>query len=486
MIKKNKTQGYILVGTLVFATVGVIIITALVSWAATNYKIASQISDRERAFQIAEAGVDYYRWHLAHAPQDFKDGTATSGPYIHFYYDKLGNKVGQFELSITPPVVGSTVVKIVSTGRVASTTAKRSIEAILAIPSLAKYAFVSNSALRFGEGTEIFGPIHSNDGIRLDGIAHNLVTSAKSSYDDADHSGGQEFAVHTHLRVPPSTGISDTGLTSEAYPGTVSSRPDVFATGRQFPVPAVDFNGFTQSLANLKTLAQTGGRYFSTSNALGFNLILKTNGTFDLYKVTALVSAPSGCYNPGWDGQEGWGTWTIKTQSFVRNYTLPTNGIIFVEDNVWVEGKINNSRLTIASGRFPESETTNTNISFTKSILYTNYNGQDVLSLIAQNNINAGMQSTDTIEVDAALVAKNGRVGRYFYGTSCSPYNSRTKIRLYGMLASNKRYGFAYTGNQGPGYETREIVYDGNLLYGPPPSFPLTSDQYQTISWREI
>ncbi len=36
---------------------------------ASNYK-----HNREMAFQIAEAGVNYYRWHLAHNKTDYKDG----------------------------------------------------------------------------------------------------------------------------------------------------------------------------------------------------------------------------------------------------------------------------------------------------------------------------------------------------------------------------------------------------------------------------
>lgn len=484
--KQKKNKGYVLVSTLVFATIAIIILTGLATWAATNYRAVSQTAEREKAFQIAEAGIDYYRWHLAHAAQDFQDGTGQSGPYVHLYYDKLGNLIGQYELTITPPLVGSTVVKIVSKGTVASTTISRSIEAIMAIPSLAKYAFVANFGMRFGEGTEIFGPIHSNGGIRMDGLAHNIVTSAKASYNDPDHNGDLEFGVHTHVRPPPSSGISEGGLSSEEPPHTVSIRPDVFMIGRQFPVPAVDFNGLTQNLANLKTLAQASNRYFASSGALGYNIVLKTNGTFDLYKVTALTSAPHSCNKPNWDNQAGWSTWSIGTQVFDANYAFPTNGVIFVEDNVWVEGKINNTRVTIASGKFPESDTTNTNISFTKDILYTNYDGRDVLALIAQNNINAGMESADTIEVDASLIAKNGRVGRYYYNASCHPYDDRTLIKLYGMIATNQRYGFAYTSNPGGGYETRQIIYDGNLLYGPPPSFPLTSDQYATISWREI
>ncbi|MCX6712827.1 MAG: hypothetical protein NTY66_01315, partial [Candidatus Vogelbacteria bacterium] len=317
---------------------------------------------------------------------------------------------------------------------------------------------------------------------------HNLVTSAKSTYDDLDHNNNNtEFGVHTHVQAPPSSGTSEGGLASERPPTSpVPARTDIFMIGRQFPVPATDWAGFTQDLSTLKTLAQNGGKYIPASGAQGYNIQLKTDDTFNLYKVTALSEAAHSCYKPNWDDQEGWGTWSVANQTMMRNYPIPANGVIFVEDNVWVEGKINSARVTIASGRFPESNTTNTSISFTKDILYTNYDGQDVLALIAQGNINAGMLSEDDLEIDAALVSKNGRVGRYYYNSSCHPYDERTKIKLYGMIATAKRYGFAYTGTQGRGYETREIVYDGNLLFGPPPSFPLISDQYQTISWKEI
>ena len=79
----RKNSGYILVSTLVFATISIIILTGLATWAATNYRAVSQTVEREKSFQIAEAGIDYYRWHLAHAAQDFQDGTGQSGPYVH-------------------------------------------------------------------------------------------------------------------------------------------------------------------------------------------------------------------------------------------------------------------------------------------------------------------------------------------------------------------------------------------------------------------
>jgi hypothetical protein len=321
----------------------------------------------------------------------------------------------------------------------------------------------------------VFGPIHSNGGIRFDGLAHNLVTSARSSYDDPDHSGGNEFGVHTH--VSP---------TDPLPPAAVPVRSDVFVAGRQFPVPVVDFAGFTTDLAAIKTLAQSSNSYHSASGALGYHVTLNTNDTYTLKRINSLRAPPGGCGNTL--GQSGWGTWSIGTaggsETTIGTYAFPGTGAIFLEDHVWLDGQINSARLTIASGRFPENPSTNTSITVNNDLLYTAYDGTDTIGLIAQNNFNVGLYSEDDLRIDAALVAKNGRIGRYYYSSSCVTYYIRTVITLWGMLATNLRYGFAYT--NGTGYQTRNINYDAALLFAPPPSFPLTSDQYQIVSWEEV
>ncbi|MFA6253965.1 MAG: hypothetical protein WC640_01740 [Candidatus Paceibacterota bacterium] len=483
--------GYLLVQVLVYGAIGLIILGSLIGWAGTNLQLTKKSLAREKALQIAEAGIEYYRWHLAHAPQDFKDGQITSGPYVHDYFDKSDNKIGSFTLDITAPVTGSTIVTVVSTGRVITDPqVARVLEVKFAVPSLGKYALVANTDMRFGIGTETFGPIHSNGGIRFDGLAHNIVTSAKAKYNDPDHNGDQEFGVHTHMNPPPPAGSMTASFRPfEAPPSTLSARTDVFLAGRKFPVPAFDFNGLTADLADMKIAANNGGLYFAASGALGYNLVLKTDNTFDLYKVDTLLPPPKNhCSKQNADGQEGWGTWSVNDQTFVANYTVPTNGMIFVEDNVWVEGQVNETRVTIATGRFPENPSTDTNITINNNLKYTNYDGRDIVALVGQNNVNIGMDSQNFLEIDAALVAKNGRVGRYYYTSDCQPYDQRDTIRLYGMIATNERYGFAYTNsnnNMTMGYQNRYITYDNNLLYSPPPFFPSTSDQYQIISWRE-
>jgi len=471
MSNSKTQQGIILLNVVVFGLIATALIVALTSWFAVTWKGARMVRQDEQAFHIAEAGAEYYRWHLAHAPQDFQDGTGTDGPYVHDFLDAEGNKVGEFSLMITPPENGSTLVTVTSTGTVVGSTAEATIQVELAKPSFAKYAFVANSDMRFGEGTEVFGPIHSNNGIRFDGLAHNLISSARESYDDPDHNGPYEWAVHTHLSpVDPN------------YATALADRFDVFEAGRQVGAPAVDFAGLTSDLADLKQKAQANGRYFGSSGSAGYHIVLQTNNTFVLYRVTSLQGTSGSCNNVL--GQDDWGTWSIKREKSLGTYDFPDNGVIFLEDHVWVEGQINNARLTIAAARFPDAPTTRRNIIINDDLKYTNYDGTDVIALIAQRDVNVGLYSDTNLQIDAALIAQNGRVGRHYYRSGCSPYHTRSQIDLYGMIGTNERYGFAYTDNTG--YVTRNITYDANLLYGPPPEFPLTSDQYEVLTWQEL
>ena len=79
---------------IIFGVIAVYFVGAIASWAALNIKAARHTFNREQAIQIAEAGIDYYRWHLAHAPADFQDGTSGPGPYVHNFRDKDGTSIG--------------------------------------------------------------------------------------------------------------------------------------------------------------------------------------------------------------------------------------------------------------------------------------------------------------------------------------------------------------------------------------------------------
>ncbi len=467
---EKKTKGDILIMALVFGAIALVIIPALVRLSIVNLETTTSYVDKQKALQIAEAGIDYYKWHLAYAPTDYKDGSTSTGPYIHDFYDKNGDAIGQYILTITPPPTGSTLVTVDSVGKVNDNPGvSKEISAQLAIPSLAQYAIVANDDMRFGTGTVVVGPIRSNGGIRFDGTAYNVVSSAKTTYVDPD-TGLTEFGVFTSSDPQP--------------PAPVPNNTSVFVAGRQFPVDIVDFPGITYDLAQIKSDSDNGGIHLGPSGKSGYHIVFKTNKTFDLYKVNTLYTnrnCPS-------QSQTGWGMWSISpnsgSETFVKNYPIPSNGLIFVEDDVWVDGQINGSRVTIGAGVFPDNPNTRKNITVNKDLLYTKFDGSDSIALVAQNNINVGLLSNDTLTIDGALMAQNGRVGRFYYSSGCGADYIRSTINLYGMIGTNVRYGFAYTDNTG--YLTRNLNYDGNFLYAPPPSFPLSSDQYKVVSWKEL
>lgn len=473
MKSQANNRGQVAVELIFLSAIVVTMIAGFVSLAASFLQLSVRAQNDEQAFAIAEAGINYYEWHLAYSPEDFEDGTGHVGPYIHNYYNKNGTEIGQFTLTITAPPPGSTIVNIKSVGTVlADSSIQKSVEVRLGIPSFAQYAWVLNASTTFGSTAQVYGQIDSNGGLYFQNgsVAHNLVESALNTYSGPTTCNGSstEWAVYTDGDSCPPAALS-------------TSTSAVFLAGRSTGVPAVDFAEITQDLATIKSEAQASGTYFPSSTVQGYDLALATT-SYSVYKVTALTTAAGGCTNSL--NQNGWGTWSIKTETLYATGTIPYNGDLFFEDNLWVRGHINNTRVTIAAGRFPVNSATYANITLNSSTYYGNFNGSDTIAIISQNNINIGLNSDNNMTIDAALIAENGRIGRYYYSSSCGSNDTRASLTTLGIMGSNQQSGVAY--GDGTGYQSRTYNYDANLLYAPPPSFPLTSDSYSLISWQEL
>lgn len=473
MRRLNTQKGSALAYGIVIMMVVAIILTSIVTFITQQTKLSLRVHAREQAFQIAESGIRYYRWYLAHTIEGRTTAQTAafwatgnpigvSTPYEVEYVDPGGEAVGKYRLEVTPPPSGSTAIVVKATGwsyRYPNET--RTIRVRFRRPAWSENAFVLNNFNRFGEGTEVFGRIHSNAGIRFDGLAHNLVTSSVATYNDPDHTGADEFGVHTHKTT-----------TDPLPPAAVPARTDVFAAGRKFPVPTVDFNGVLGDLSYMKSEAQSGtnnSRYFDTSQN-GRHIVLNSNGTYNIRTVRSFSSGTNQITN--YIG--GWST-----------YPLPDDGIIFVENNVWVEGTISNKRFTIAAANLTSSSAKSIYIG--KDIRYSNYeNCTDMIGLVAQQDIEIFKASENDLRIDGSLIAQSGRVGRQNYQGSTDVH--KDLITIYGAIASNERYGFEWLDNNGNhvgGYYNRNIIYDKNILYCPPPYFP-TGSQYEQDLWQEL
>jgi Tfp pilus assembly protein PilX len=472
MINPQKTNkiiitdenGSILVFTIVILFIFSLVMLGLLSYATMQIKVTRSAVYKQQAFQLAEAGANYYQWHLAHFSSDFWDGNAstTPGPYLHNYIDTDTNKLaGQFSLSITPPAVGSTVVTIKSTGIPASNPKEqRTVTVRYGIPSLAQYAFLTNGDAWIGNTESVSGQFFSNGGVRFDGTGNAPIMSAKQTYTCQWYHGCASGG--------------------ETKPGIWGAAPGPTQDFWQFPQPNVDFSSITADLATLKSSAQTGGIYLAPSNASGYSLVFKSDGTIDFYTVTSLNGDPSGVdvnnvtHNNSIDYAASGG------RTLLYNKPIPANGVIYIEDQTWVEGVVK-GRALVAAAVLPYNANTAPSIHIQNNITYLAKDGTNSLGLIGQKDILATYLSPTNLEIDAAVIAQNGSVQRYYY-----PGQLLNSIYIYGSTASNGTWTWSWVDGGGDcisGYCTTNTAYDSNLLYSPPPSFPLSSSGYQQISW---
>ncbi len=483
------------------------------------FTVGNQI-DRQKAFNIAEAGINYYLWHLSHNSTDFKDGKTTPatpdpqlgyGPYVHTYIDDDAVDRGTYTLWIKPQGNGSTIATVRSIGKIKGSNVNRTVEAQIGATSFANYALVSDTALWFGSTESAHGPVHSNQGIRMDGPSDSDVTSANNTYVPPNNLGGDG---QSHPGVWCSTSI-----TTPVNCATRSKQD------WRYPVPSVDFNQVTGSLCTIKRTAFAADSSTSalstqtnactqtpTARTAAYLPQRNTNGSFSLTRGYLIELNSNGTYNlynvNGEDDRLTPYTNALTRQLVASNITVPSSGVIYAEDNVWVRSNPTYSgRVTIAAGRL--ATTNNANIVVADDIVYGTKNGSDAVGLIAEDSVIIAPYAPPAtgsfnFEVDAAMLAQTGSVlypNRYRTDADrCTRgwTNSNQTFKFYGSVASRQSWTWTWSlgsgscgdaANSSGGYISgilnNDTAYDYNLLYAPPPSYPITAG-YNIINWREV
>jgi hypothetical protein len=443
------------IGVVAMITLGTIVM--LVSFGYERYR-------REIAYNqtlaVAEAGANYYRWHLAHAPIDYTDGTGNAGPYVHDYKDPEGNVVGKFSLTVAPPEPGYSQVTITSTAWMLSyPSLKRTVVVEYGIPSLARYSFLHNANVWFGQGLTVHGRVMSNGGIRQDGVNDSVIQSLQQTY----------------------TCGSETGC------GTPTAKPGVWGSGGpnelwQFPVDRINFDAISVDFATMKTAASSSGTLYEPSAYQGYHVVFQNDGTAKIFEVLTVGTVMG--YD---DGACNTLNQVITSENLLATVNLTNNQVLFFEDTVWVEGVVKGNAAVVAA-RFP-FDTYNEDMWINNNITYIAKDDHNHLGLMAQRNIYFVKDIPLQFEIDAALLAKGGKIIRHNYGYwACQAYTEavRQNLTIYGsVISSLKSYWNWGTGaSMQSGFTTRNVTYDVSLYLEPPPYFPASGD-YEIISWNE-
>ncbi|MBI4068378.1 hypothetical protein HY413_03145 [Candidatus Kaiserbacteria bacterium] len=489
MTMKKNTQGVTVMLVMVYMGVFAMVVTMLASYLLVQSNVGRAKYAREQALNIAEAGLEYYKWFLAHNPNNLTNGTGQPGPYTYTVDDPEGGTIGSASISITGNsacgIVQSVDINSQGTSN-ADTRFKRTLIARYMRPSVAEYSNLLNANVWAGADRVITGPYFSNGGIRMDGTNNSTVRSAVSTW----------------------TCTSSFGCSPN------QSKAGVWGAGSgsalwQYPVPNFDFAGIATNFATLQGYANTsgillaptlvkvagvqqGGTFASVggTDQRGFRIVLRSDDTIDVYRVTGTTGVQSvHVDNPTvWMNDYD----IISNETYQGRYTLPSGcPLIFAQAKVWLQGVVG-SKVTVVAA---DVGSYTPDIIVNNDITYNSGTGSSGLTAIAERSVLIPLVSPDTMTMRGIFVAQSGYLGRNYYTSSgshavpsaYSSYVTQSQLTTFGSVVSNGRVGTKWTcgGTFCSGYNNRIDTYDRLLAFSPPPFTPNATTDFKFVMWRE-
>ncbi len=443
--KNNGKEGAVLLLVLIMVLLMSILGLGLMRQAGNNAVEASQELNRTRAFWLAEAGLQELqailgKWenrtplhNISLVGVGVLSGVGSEGSYRVDISDYTGGGGINLGSSIKRYVVSST-------GTVTSGT---SVTLLFHVRTgtFANYIFASHDerGIRFTTGDKIVGDVYSNDQLQINGkpVFEGMVWSASDTVN------------YTDERDQTST---DT---------------DVFTQGLELGAVELDFGQYgSDPLENLQ---------FGAS----LQLLLTESSEFDIEFL-----GNSYRYKPRSD------TVWVDTNLFV------SGEIIYVEGNVYVEGRVGGSISVVSeetihiTGDIVYASSPHNNYSDSSWENFTPAEGE-VLGLFSKEAIEVAPQGIGVdINIHAAIFitesADSVETGNPGFGTQ-NRYNDlrsggeRPKINLLGSISQYQR---GVVGSGGRSGFSKNYGYDPRLRDAPPPGMPYSA--YEFSNWEQL
>ena len=424
-----------------------ILTTGVATYATTVLKQSKIVSEKTQARSIAMAGITYYRWVLHKNPSDYWDGNpqGTPGPYTHEYTNKDGERIGVYSLNITSPEEGGGQTIIESTGWLDSDpNQKITLRATLSSgPFITPYVIAVKTTARLQNFFTVSGKVHANFRVLCNTEVNNTITGGQTNYGVYGNGGPQEFW--------------------------------------EFPVPEIDFVGIgNATVAKLLELGNAPegmaiphAHTFGGGN--GLHLVFQPNGTFDLYRVTQ-----RGCYCQNVECSYRY-CYDIGEQVFIENRQIPQNGVIIVDDSVYISGIVN-GRVSILGGQQVRRP-----VFIPDNLTYLDKSGNHVMGIYSRTGMYLPKNIPDNMEINAVLMNPDMySLQRRAYSPEY-PDAFRNNLEIYGSIItyylSDIKARFA--GEIVSGFQTASYLYDEHLTNNPPPGF-LTTGGGTSFTIEEI
>jgi len=466
----RNTRGALLVLVLVMGSVFFILVSALIGTVINESQVVDVRIEQQKATEIAEAGLNYYKWYLSHFPGDTSvDGTT------YVYEDPETGPIGEYVLDIDSTSYCGAIASIgveVTGHTYVNPDAQAVVGASYRRPTVAEYSFITNSGVWWAGGN-ISGPVHSNQGLRMEAAHNSSVGSGQATwYCDGSYDCDPD--------VPNAPGVYSTGG---------NSTPGLF----EFPVSPIDFAGLTLDLNDMKTRAiNNDGIHYGPTTEWGYLVEFNGDSTIDVSLVTGTQRYWSYNATTGWTRDER----NVITSTTLIADNQPIDAdcpLIYMEDKTWIQGEVN-QKLSIAAADL--SQSAQTNIVVNGDITYTSGSDAGLLA-IAEDDFDIGLEindgSSEDLILNGILIAQNGRWGRDGYVTFAWPrlpsnltsYAYLGSLTTLGTQVSNARAVTNWTGWSGFTGSGGGSSFDRDQVDNPPPLTPETNDVYELQDWRQ-
>ena len=380
-----------------------------------------------------------------------------------------------YDLMITPPstALSTNYITIVSTGcRLRSGTAlpltqpqatspcdpsvaKRTIEVRVRRATPADFQYIWGDNQSWGSNATTYGTIYVIGDICHAGTAYGALEATGNINTSSACGSG-----YSGLPVRPTN--------APMYTTTPQTNPATQALKLVVKPGAIDFSNFVVSLSDIKSAATLSGMKFDDSSVGAWRFAFQSNGTVQVYKCTLKNGADPASSQP-----------TCTTS--VGTYNLPSNGAIYTGQTAIVSWPTNppgdsivNGRVTLASN---DDIVIGGNIYYYSDPLHGGGPNDDVLGLIANNNVYVANWVPTNLTWRAAVIAETG--ARRSYSCPNDGDGSLDTANFYGSVASSQSGCMTL-------FQTRNYYADPVLQYLFPPWFPIINGTEATVLYHEV
>jgi len=442
----SSDSGMALAVVMLMSVILFLLATTVLSMVAYRGNQTTAVAERNKAMHLADAGINQYLYQLGEN-YDYWQSHGVLGPV----------EMEDGHWTVTPSTTPSGSVVLTSVGTL-NDGYSRTVRATVSFPTWGKYiVMVDQGPYSIGSGATFYGDVRCNEGISNSGVITGMAIAGPG----ASCTYGTSYAVN--------------------YPG-----------GHKNNQPRVDFTQLTNDLAAMKVSAQASGAYYGSSGALGYSIVL--NGPqATIYKVTAVEKRATAPSSPGPTADSRQlGT---LTQTLVGTAAIPSDGVFFFDDDVWVTGNYS-AAVTIATNETiwcpgnlvptVAGATVTCGLVAQKDVLFPFWyqsmpNDQIVQAALLSQTAGVGPDNPTTSELLTWTWTKNTTTGVWYWKSSNYNAPNKHSVTIKGARAMVQMIGFS------SGYDFRYFDKDPILANNPPPLYPrLPGEALGIGSWQEM